>query len=237
MKFTESFEYATHDRRESLLWLLRLPRSLVSRCYDRLHCWLYFRLFYRHIDLVGKADIRIHPSTRLFMHDSKILVENGVLSIGYHPHGPSRDACSLRLQHSVLRVTGNVELRPGVGIWAMDATLAIGDGVVINGPATIVSKSRIEIGAHCLIAFNSTIMDSDLHKHGVLGGKAEDVAKPVMIGDRCWIGHNVTIVKGVTIGEGSIVGAHSVVTRDVEPHTMVAGVPASKIKENTIWEP
>ena len=80
-------------------------------------------------------------------------------------------------------------------------------------------------------------MDCDLHKHAVSGEKPEDVSKRVIIGDHCWIGHNVTILKGVTIGEGSIIGARSVVTRDVEARTMVVGVPARKIKENVIWEP
>ncbi|MGD0821855.1 MAG: acyltransferase [Desulfomonilia bacterium] len=76
-----------------------------------------------------------------------------------------------------------------------------------------------------------------MHKHAFAGETPQDIAKEIIIKDHCWVGHNVTILKGVTIGEGSIVGAHSVVTKDVEAHTMVAGVPARKIKDNVIWEP
>jgi len=119
----------------------------------------------------------------------------------------------------------------------VNADVVIRNGTVVNGPATIVARSRVEIGAYCQIARDTTIMDCDLHKHAVSGEKPEDVSKRVIIGDHCWIGHNVTILKGVTIGEGSIIGARSVVTRDVEARTMVVGVPARKIKENVIWEP
>ncbi len=50
--------------------------------------------------------------------------------------------------------------------------------------------------------------------------------KRVTIGHDVWIGHGAVILPGVTLGHGSIVGANAVVTRDVEPYTIVAGVPA-----------
>lgn len=56
-------------------------------------------------------------------------------------------------------------------------------------------------------------------------------AKSIVIGNDVWIGHNSTIMGGVTIGDGAIVGAGSVVTHDVEPYTIVGGVPARFIKE------
>ncbi len=55
-------------------------------------------------------------------------------------------------------------------------------------------------------------------------------SKPIKICDKVWIGFDVVILKGVTIGEGAIVGARSVVTKDVEPWTVVAGNPVKFIK-------
>ena len=52
------------------------------------------------------------------------------------------------------------------------------------------------------------------------------ISKPITICSKVWIGFDVTILKGVTIGEGAIVAAKSVVTKDVEPWTVVAGNPA-----------
>lgn len=52
----------------------------------------------------------------------------------------------------------------------------------------------------------------------------------VTIGHDVWIGHGVTVTAGVTIGTGAVIGAGAVVTRDVDPYTIVGGVPARQIK-------
>jgi acetyltransferase-like isoleucine patch superfamily enzyme len=56
---------------------------------------------------------------------------------------------------------------------------------------------------------------------------------PVLIEHDCWLGVNSVILKGVTIGHHSIVGANAVVTRDVPPHSTVAGIPARPIGQGT----
>ena len=53
----------------------------------------------------------------------------------------------------------------------------------------------------------------------------------IVIGNDVWIGGRATILRGVTIGDGAVVGAGAVVTRDVEPYTVVGGVPARPIKK------
>ncbi len=54
--------------------------------------------------------------------------------------------------------------------------------------------------------------------------------KPVVIGNDVWIGHGAVVMPGVTIGDGAVVGANAVVTRDVAPYSVVAGVPARRLK-------
>jgi phosphonate metabolism protein (transferase hexapeptide repeat family) len=55
-------------------------------------------------------------------------------------------------------------------------------------------------------------------------------SQPVKVGHDVWIGHNATVMPGVSIGNGAAVGSSAVVTRDVEPYTIVAGVPARVIR-------
>lgn len=55
-------------------------------------------------------------------------------------------------------------------------------------------------------------------------------SRSVKIGHDVWIGHGAIVMKGVTIGNGSIVGSNAVVTKDVPPYAIVAGIPAKFIK-------
>jgi serine acetyltransferase len=52
----------------------------------------------------------------------------------------------------------------------------------------------------------------------------------VEIGNDCWIGHGTIILPGVKIGDGAVVGAGAVVTREVEPYAVAAGVPAQFLR-------
>ena len=61
--------------------------------------------------------------------------------------------------------------------------------------------------------------------------KKIDDFKPVSIGSDVWIGANVVVLDGVKIGHGSIIGANSVVTKNVEPYSIIGGVPAKLIRK------
>lgn len=61
-----------------------------------------------------------------------------------------------------------------------------------------------------------------------------DTAGSITVGDYAWIGARSVILQGVTIGEGAVIAAGSVVTRDIPPYTVAAGVPARVIKQRKL---
>lgn len=91
--------------------------------------------------------------------------------------------------------------------------------------------AKLEIGNRVSIGPRVTILPME-HANTSRVRKAVNVRTGgVKIKDDVWIGAGVIILSGVTIGECSVIGAGAVVTKDVEPYTIVAGVPARKIKD------
>ncbi|MBW7869304.1 MAG: acyltransferase [Brumimicrobium sp.] len=114
-----------------------------------------------------------------------------------------------------------------------NARLILGSGF-INNYVNINCVEKIEIGYNVAISENVVIRDSDNHK--IISEVANNITKPIKIGNNVWIGMNSIILKGVTIGDGAVIAAGSVVTKDVPSYTLVGGVPAKIIKENIQWE-
>lgn len=134
--------------------------------------------------------------------------------------------------------------------------------VYLQGPVQFDYGCFTEFGKDCYANFNLTVLDCAPVKIGssVLFGPncslvtpvhpldfeerkmhiAQDgtvveyeYAKPITIGDDCWLASNVTVCGGVTIGERSVIGAGSVVTRDIPSGVFAAGVPCRVIRKIT----
>lgn len=129
--------------------------------------------------------------------------------------------------------------------------ITIGNNTFI-GSSTFISSEKITVGNDVLISWGCTFMDTDAHstlweerKNDVRDWKkgfdANEIGKfkdwshvksrPIIVKDKSWIGFNCIILKGVTIGKGAVVASGSVVTKDVEPFTVVAGNPAKFVKD------
>ena len=109
--------------------------------------------------------------------------------------------------------------------------IRFGKRIFINAGVKMQDQGGITVGDGCLIGHNVVLATLD---HGILPEeRGELLCAPIVIGKDVWIGSNATILKGVTIGDGAIIAAGAVVTSDVEPMTIVGGVPAKKIKDIT----
>ena len=106
-------------------------------------------------------------------------------------------------------------------------SVKIGRGVVIMNNALMMAAGGITIDDGVMVAANAQLISNnhDLYDHAIL------TCKPVHLKRNCWIGAGATILPGVTVGENAVVGAGSIVTRDVEDNTVVAGNPARVVKK------
>ena len=117
-----------------------------------------------------------------------------------------------------------------------DPVLRIGDGVKLNRFVNIQCAGSVELGEGVLIADRVHISDMDHPAVATDTGPCPDPdarPRPIVIGDRVFIGVGAVIKSGVTIGEHAYVSANTVVVRDVPPRTLVAGSPARAVRQ---WE-
>ena len=160
--------------------------------------------------------------------------------------------------HDMLRQLERVELDPScfiaeeANVFAephravvVGAGASIAAHAFVHGPVTLAAQvsinpyvtldggqKGIHIGEGTRIATRAALFAFD---HGIARGqtiRAQPVRSlGISIGKDVWIGANATVTDGVSIGDGAVVGAGAVVTHDVDPYTVVAGVPARPVKQ------
>lgn len=108
------------------------------------------------------------------------------------------------------------------------AELLIGDDVFVNQGVVLSASARIVVGNRVLIGPGCTVIDNDFH--GLVDRNDPPPSEPITIGDDVWLGTRCLVLRGVTIGAGAVVAAGAVVTQDVPPRTLVAGMPARVIR-------
>lgn len=126
-------------------------------------------------------------------------------------------------------LTEGAILIPNGGFITMGCGCSIGPYVVLNGAAGLSIGNHVGIGCHSVVYTSSHVYDAPdvpILRQGT-------TREPVTIHDDVWIGAATVILGGVTIGRGAVVAAGAVVTRDVEPFTVVAGVPARPIRQRS----
>jgi maltose O-acetyltransferase len=147
-------------------------------------------------------------------------------------------------KREAIRIGANSWIAGQLLVFAHAGCVELGDFCYIGENARIWSAQRVTIGDRVFLAHGVNVHDNDAHslsaqtRHAhfrelVTRGHAsftEDFGcAPVSIEDDAWIGFNSTILKGTRIGRGAVVGACSLVTRDVEPFTVVVGNPAAVV--------
>ena len=138
----------------------------------------------------------------------------------------------------------------------------IGEGTFFQGPVTFHYGVHTSVGKRCFFNFNLTVQDdaavtigddcnfgpnvtivTPIHpmvaaeRREMLNSEGQRVrlcyARPVTIGNDCWLGAGVIVCPGVTIGDGCVIGAGSVVTKDIPANSFACGVPCRVVRPIT----
>ena len=108
--------------------------------------------------------------------------------------------------------------------------ISCGDNVFFNVNCVVLDENKVTIGSHVLFGPGVQLYTAS-HPLESQMRRTHKVAKPISIGDDCWIGGNAVICPGVAIGKGCIIGAGAVVTKNIPDYSMAVGNPAKVIKK------
>lgn len=160
-------------------------------------------------------------------------------------------------RNAVIQVPRNSRLSLGNGVYIGREVEVTPESEITIGSYTSVQDrcnflGQVDIGANCLFAPNVylssgthqfkerpawLIRDQDALVRDPSYKATNPRSLPIQVQDDCWIGINAVVMRGVTVGRGSVVGANSVVTKSVDPYSIVAGAPARVIGRRLEFAP
>ena len=204
----------------------------MKKISDKLSEYIYNNKI-KQVERFEKGKLFCNTGTKFCLSETAKITLYDELHMGYNAFINNGRSTILRLDDNAeLIVKGKFQAYYGADIICFKNAKLTLEGGFINSDVKIRCFNSITIGAGAKISHNVTIMDGDGH---IVEYTGYVPVKPIVIENHVWIGTKATILKGVNIGEGSIIAAGSVVTKDVPPHTLVAGNPAKVIKEDIKW--
>ena len=129
-------------------------------------------------------------------------------------------------------IGSHTEILDGVLLLTYGGNITVGEYCSINPYTIIYGHGETIIGNHVMIAGHCMIIPNEhvyISKDKTIMDQGSS-STGIVIEDDVWIGHACSILDGVKIGKGAVIGAGSVVTKDIPPYTVVAGIPAKMIK-------
>jgi acetyltransferase-like isoleucine patch superfamily enzyme len=176
--------------------------------------------------VVGRNVVVRHPH-RIVLGDDVILDDNVVLD------GKGNRDVTIRIgSHSII---GRNTILSCKQMTDASGTIELADQVNLSVNCTLISESRLTIGARVLVAGHVYMVAGG--NHGIERTDIPILEQPmvhkggVAIEDNCWIGAHVTLLDGVRIGRDSVVAAGAVVTQPFDAYSIVGGVPARKLRD------
>lgn len=161
------------------------------------------------------------------------LLDFGLMLLHVATYIPSHTIRNFIWRAFGLKLGKNSTLHTGLRVFD-PRNIKIGQGTIVGYASFIDGRDKVAIGNHTDIASEVMIYNSE---HDLTDADFSATLAPVKIGDYVFVGPRAIILAGVTIGDGAVVGAGAVVTKDVDPYTIVGGVPAKIIGERQLKDP
>lgn len=211
-----------------------MVRKLISKykLIIRLNIFksLYYSLRFKGRILVGKGRFFIEGNGQIEFLSPKSCLYVGVYTTIQTP------AVITIMNNAKLVVGQNVMIHRGTKVVVHEnGTLRIDDGTYINENARLHCRKCISIGKKCAIAWNTNILDTDIHSicYSIEGKTNYD--SNISIGDKVWIGANSTILKGTTIENNCIIAANSLVKGTLHSQHIYGGNPCNELTTFETW--
>lgn len=180
------------------------------------------------LDFIEKTDyIPAGSGAHVKMHELSVRAQKIVAKLNNGVHTPE-ETVAIFSELTDSDVDGSFRCFPPF-YTECGINIRLGKNVFINSGCCFQDHAGIEIGDGSLVGHQVVI--ATLNHAPDPSKRADMIPKPVKIGKNVWIGAHATILPGVTVGDNAVVAAGAVVTKDVAANTVVAGVPAKKIKE------
>lgn len=205
---------------------------------------IYFNFKYLPFKQAIKIPVLVSKKVYFKVISGRIIIdcpiETGLIQIGYGYVGIFDEKKS----RSIWEVSGTVIFKGKCNIGhgskitvGKNGTLEFGKNFIITAESSIVAFKEVKFGNDCLLSWDILVIDTDFHKLKDENGNIINEPKPIIIGNKVWIGCRCLALKGTYIPNNCVIGADSIVNRVLEKDScLYVGSPCKLNKENISWE-
>ena len=204
-----------------------------------------FNLKYFPFKTALKLPVMISGNVLLLKMDGKISIDapisTGMIKIGFGDVG----IFDKKRSKSIWQVSGGTVIFKGNAIIGHGCKISIGEkgvlefgkNISVTAETEIIAYDTIVFGNDCLISWDCLIMDTDMHEIFDKSGNQINQSKPIIIGNKVWIGCRSVILKGTKISDNSVIGTNSLISKDISDKSGVfAGNPVRFLRSDIDWK-
>ena len=186
----------------------------------------------RNNQIVNRGGIKIGSRIQIIGDGNRLVLEKGCVLMN----------SLVKIQGDNNEVILNAESYiSGADLWVEDnlCVLSVGERSFVGHHSHLActeNGSRLIVGNDCMISSYVQVRTGDSHSILDVDGNRINQAQSVTVGNHCWLGEGVKVLKGVTLAGDVIVSTGAIVTKSFGKNVLIGGIPAKVIKDNVTWD-